>query len=247
MPYASVFDLQMYFLDLGARDAPPLLLIHGSGETGRSEWAPVLDGLAKHFRLIVSDCRGHGQTLDPRSEYTFKMLAADMAELLRVLNLAPALVVGHSNGGNVALVLCAGHPEVVRRAVIMAANAYVSDDLLKYASPWSARIGEAWSKQLAELHDAGRYPGYWRDLMDRTGYEIARAPNFTPARLGQIRVPILVVQGENDPLNAPAHHAEFLAENLGNARLWLAPKTGHYVHKERPGEWVECVSGFLQE
>src|SRR5436309_1079847 len=122
MPFVPVFDLQLYYEDLGSPDAPPLLLIHGSGGTGRNEWAPVRDGLTQNFRVILPDCRGHGQTLDPRDEYTFATLAADMAELLRVLNLAPAFVAGHSNGGNVALVLGAEHPEVVRRAVLMAAN-----------------------------------------------------------------------------------------------------------------------------
>lgn len=247
MSFARIFDLDLYYQDLGAPDKPTLLLIHGSGETGQSSWSHLFDPLSKHFRLIVPDCRGHGRTLDPRGEYKFKTLAADMAELLRVLNLAPAFVVGHSNGGNVALVLCAEHPEVVRHAVLMAANAYVSNDLLKYASPWSERISAKWGAELAELHDVGRYPGYWRDLMDRTGYEIAREPNYTPDDLKQMTMPILVVQGENDPVNAPSHHAEFLAEHLGNARMWLTPNTGHNVHKEHPEEWVERVTEFFSD
>ncbi len=246
MPYARVSDLQLFYHDLGNPAAPPLLLIHGSGATGETEWRPVLGGLGKHFRLIVPDCRGHGKTLDPRSEYSFELLANDLAELLRALKIAPAFVAGHSNGGNVALVLTAEHPQVVKKAVIMAANAYVSDDLRRYANGrWSERVSETWSKQLARLHDPLRYSGYWRGLIDRTGWEIARAPNYKPADLRRVKTPVLVVQGENDEVNAPAHHAEYMAQNLSSAELWLAPATGHSVHAEHPEEWVARVTKFF--
>lgn len=248
MPYARVLDLQLYYDDLGDPHAPPLLLIHGSGGTGRREWQPVLEGLGKHFRLIVPDVRGHGKTLDPRAAYTFKLLADDLAEFLRVLKIAPAFVAGHSNGGNIALVLALEHPAVVKKAVVMAANAYVSDDLLRYAEDkWSDRISEGWGKELAEQHDPLRYPGYWRELMDRTGWEIARAPNYTPEELARSRTPILVIQGADDGVNAPSHHAEHMAQHLGDAQLWLAPDTGHSVHEEHPEEWVERVTKFLLE
>jgi len=247
MPFTRVSDLQMFYNEYGSPDAPPLLLIHGSGGTGASEWKPVLDGLAKNFRVLAPDLRGHGKTLDPRNEYTFALLANDLAEFLCALKIAPAFVVGHSNGGNVALVLTAEHPTIVKQVVSMAGNAYVSPDLLRYANDkWSERISEAWGKELADLHDVGRYAGYWRELMDRTGYEIARAPNYSAADLGKIKTPAFVIQGENDEVNAPAHHAEFMATNLPNARLWLAPKTGHSVHEEHPEEWVKRVTKFLQ-
>lgn len=208
-----------------------------------------MEGLAKHFRVIAPDCRGHGKTLDPRREYSFKLLADDMFELLRALHLAPAFVAGHSNGGNVALVLTLEHPETVKKAVVMAGNAFVSEDLRRYANGrWSDRISSEWGKQLAQLHDPLRFPGYWRELIDRTGWEIARAPNYSAGELGKSKTPVLVIQGANDGVNAPAHHAEFMAENLGSGQLWLVPETGHSVHEEHPGEWVErATSFFLQE
>lgn len=246
MPFLRVSDLNLFYNEYGAPDAPPLLLIHGSGGTGASEWASVIDGLAQNFRVLAPDCRGHGKTLDPRNEYTFALLANDMAEFLRALQIAPAFVVGHSNGGNVALVLTVEHPDVVKKAVIMAGNAYVSDDLLRYGqSQWSDRISEKWGNELAELHDAPRYAGYWRDLMDRTGYEIARAPNYAAENLRRVTTPAFIIQGADDAVNAPSHHAEFMAEHLANAQLWLAPATGHSVHIEHPQEWVERVTEFF--
>lgn len=246
MPYAPVADMQMYYKDLGSRSGPVLLLIHGSGQTGESEWTPVLDGLKKNFRILLPDCRGHGKTLDPRAEYSFDLLAEDMALFLRMLKVAPAFVAGHSNGGNVALVLTVKHPQAVKKAVVMAANSYVSDDLMRYADGrWSDRIRKEWGKQLAGLHDPLRYKGYWRELMDRTGWEIAQAPNYTARALKKVKTPLLVIQGENDAVNAPSHHAEFIARHVPNAELWIAPGTGHSVHKEHSKEWVERVTKFF--
>lgn len=246
MHFVPVSDLQMFYNAYGASDAPPLLLIHGSGGTGAREWKSVVDGLAKNFRVIAPDCRGHGKTLDPRREYTFELLADDMAQLLRALKIAPAFVVGHSNGGNVTLVLTTEHPDLVKKAVIMAGNAYVSDDLKKYAnSKWSDRISPEWAAELADLHDRVRYRGYWRELMDRTGWEIARAPNYTTRELKKVKTPVLVIQGDKDEVNAPSHHAEFMAEHLGHAHLWLAKDTGHSVQVEHPQAWVERVTKFF--
>lgn len=246
MPYAPVADLKMFYNKYGSPDAPPLVLIHGSGGTGASEWKPVVPELAKNFYVIAPDLRGHGKTLDPRSAYSFELLADDMAEFLRVLKLAPAFIVGHSNGGNVALVLTIEHPTLVKKAVIMAGNAYVSGDLLRYSKgKWSDRISISWGKELSALHDKLRYEGYWRELMDRTGREIARAPNYTPAQLKKNKTPVLIIQGAEDQVNAPAHHAEFMAEHLTHSQLWLVPETGHSVHEEHPAEWVKRVTKFF--
>lgn len=203
-------------------------------------------GLAKNFRVLAPDLRGHGKTLDPRSAYSFELLSNDTADFMRALRLGPAFVAGHSNGGNVALVLTVEHPDVVKKSVVMAGNAYVSADLLRYAAGrWSERISISWGKQLAEKHDALRYAGYWRELMDRTGYEIARAPNYSRQDLQRVQTPVFVIQGANDDVNAPSHHAEFMADNIPNAQLWIAPNTGHSVHEEHPDEWVERVTKFL--
>lgn len=246
MPYRAVADMQMYYSEYGTSDSPPLVLIHGSGGTGATEWKPIVKGLAKKFHVLAPDSRGHGKTLDPRSEYSFELLANDTADFIRAMKIAPAFVVGHSNGGNIALVLTIEHPELVKKAVIMAGNAYVSADLEHYADEkWSKRISPTWGKQLAERHDPLRYAGYWRKLMDRTGYEIARAPNYGRKDLKKVKTPILVIQGSDDTVNAPSHHAEFMAENLGNAKLWVAPNTGHSVHEEHPDEWVERVTKFF--
>ena len=87
--------------------------------------------LSQRYHVIVPDCRGHGQSANPTHSYSFKELAADAAGLVRALGYTRAHIIGHSNGGNVALVTLVEYPEIVQTAVLQAANAYVSSDLIE--------------------------------------------------------------------------------------------------------------------
>ena len=57
---------------------------------------------------------------------------------------------------------------------------------------------------------------------------------------------ILHVLPQIDFVNAPDEHAQYIADHIPNAELWIPEKTGHSVHKEREGEWVEKVLDFLE-
>ena len=61
-----------------------------------------------------------------------------------------------------------------------------------------------------------------------------------------MRRPVLVIQGANDRVNAPGRHAQFIAENIPGAELWLPEGVAHNVHRERPDEWLTRVLDFYQ-
>ncbi len=200
--------------------------------------------------MIVPDCRGHGKSSNPGLSYSFKELAADAAALIRALGFKRAHVVGHSNGGNVALVVLMEHPEVVQTVVLQAANAYVSPDLVEKEPPLFdpdrvRRENPGWMNEMIALHSETHGTDYWRDLLLLTVHEIITEPNYTAEALARVRRPALVVQGEKDRVNAPARHAQFIAENIPFSELWLPPSTGHTVHAERLFEWVERVEDFF--
>src|SRR3990172_6977376 len=73
----------------------PVLLIHGSTQTGYSCWNKVAPLLAEDFFVIAPDCRGHGQSDNPDMSYSFREMAADMAALIQALGFARAHIVGH--------------------------------------------------------------------------------------------------------------------------------------------------------
>ena len=199
--------------------------------------------------MIVLDCRGHGRSTNPDGGYSFSGMAADIAGLVLGLGVERAHVVGHSNGGNVALMVALEHPEVVASCVIQAANAYVSPDLLDrepqlFDPNRITRDDPTWRDRMVRQH--GRWHGreYWRELVTQTLAEILAAPNYTPADLASARTPVLVVEGRQDPVNAPAGHGEFIAAHIPDAELWRPEDVGHIVHDERPTEWLERVEDF---
>lgn len=252
MPTIEINGAQIYYQTFGD-DRPgeaPILLIHGSTITGREDWSLVAPLLARHRKVIVPDCRGHGHSTNPNKSYSFIELAGDMAALVRALGYTKAHVIGHSNGGNVALVVLVEHPDVVQTAVVQAANAYVSPDLVEkepsiFDSERVQREAPDWMEGMIRLHGETHGPEYWRDLLRMTVDEIIKEPNYTPADLAQVQRPTLVVQGENDRVNAPARHAQFIARHIPYAELWIPAGVGHSVHLEVLCDWVQKIEGFL--
>jgi pimeloyl-ACP methyl ester carboxylesterase len=252
MPFCEIHSAQIYYELLG-EDHPgqaPILLIHGSTQTGNSCWGLAAQLLARSQRVIVYDCRGHGQSTNPHHSYGFKELASDAAGLVRALGYQKAHVIGHSNGGNVALVTVMEHPEVIQSAVIQAANAYVSRDLVDKEpaifDPQRVEIeNPGWRDEMIKLHGKTHGTDYWRELLRLTVQEIISEPNYSPASLALVDRPVLVIQGENDHVNAPAHHAQYIARNIPYAELWIPGQVGHNVHDDILFEWIERVLEFI--
>ncbi len=252
MPTIEVNGARLYYEISGvqAPSANPILLIHGSTVTGRADWGEIAPLLSLNYRVIVPDCRGHGRSTNPARSYSFREMAGDAAALVHALGYTRAHVIGHSNGGNVALVTLLEHPEVVQSCVLQAANAFVSPDLLArepavFDPERVAREAPAWLEQMIALHGPTHGAGYWRELLAMTLREILSEPNYAPESLAEVGRPVLVVQGEHDPVNAPAHHAQFIAGHIPQAELWVPSGAGHNVHKEQPTAWLARVLDFL--
>jgi pimeloyl-ACP methyl ester carboxylesterase len=98
---------------------PALLLLHGLGCDHRT-WAPVLARLSRHFTVIAPDLLGHGLSDKPRADYSVAGYANGMRDLLTVLGVERATVVGHSLGGGVAMQFAYQFPERTERLVLVA-------------------------------------------------------------------------------------------------------------------------------
>ncbi|HSO93035.1 MAG TPA: alpha/beta fold hydrolase, partial [Candidatus Dormibacteraeota bacterium] len=171
MPTIDVNGARLHYEVFGTQavSATPILLFHGATITGQADWGEFVPLLAQHFTVILPDCRGHGQSTNPNHSYSFREMADDAAALLRALGYDRAHIIGHSNGGNVALVILLEHPEVVQSCVIQAANAFVSPDLLVrepvvFDPERVAREAPAWREQMIALHGPTHGPEYWREL-----------------------------------------------------------------------------------
>ena len=251
MPYITINGAEIYYQEHGDSHQTPIVLIHGSTIDSHTDWDSVIPKLAEHYKVFAPDCRGHGRSNNPYKSYSFKELADDVAAFVRGMGFEKAHIIGHSNGGNVALESAVEHPEVTQTCISQAANAYVSRYLIErepilFDPDRVAREAPAWRDEMICLHEKVNGHGYWKDLLWLTMKEIISEPNYSPADLGQVDLPVLVIMGADDTVNATDEHAQYIAKHVPNAQLWIPEETGHNVHQEREDECVAKVLEFLQ-
>jgi pimeloyl-ACP methyl ester carboxylesterase len=252
MPYVEINRASIYYEAYGNdKPQPPIVLIHGSTIDSHTDWDSIAPELARRYKVFAPDCRGHGRSNNPNMSYSFKELADDLAVFVRAVGYERAHIIGHSNGGNVALVTLMEHPEIVQTCVVQAANAYVTRYLIErepkvFSPDRVARQAADWMDEMIRLHGEVNGVDYWRELLWLTMNEIISEPNYAPAELGHVDRPTLVIMGADDSVNAPDEHAQYIADNIPNAELWIPDKTGHNVHLERREEWIAKVLDFLE-
>lgn len=258
MPTIEINNAQIYYAVFGddpstslRTDQSPIVLIHGSTIDSHTDWDSVAPALAQHYKVFTPDCRGHGKSNNPNMSYSFKELADDVTAFVHAMGYEQAHIIGHSNGGNVAVVTLMEHPEVVQTCIPQAANAYITRYLVErepvyFDAKRIERDEPDWMNEMIALHGETNGKEYWRDLVWLTMKETMSEPNYSPAELSCVTRPVLAIMGANDTSNAADEHAQYIANNIPNAQMWIPENTGHNVHKEREQEWVEKVLEFLK-
>ena len=116
MPKAKVNDIQMYYEVKG--EGHPVIMICGMNQN-MEMWDPrLVEGLLKHFKLVLFDNRGAGRTDTSDKEYTISCLADDAAGLMNAIGISKAHILGLSMGGIIAQELAINHPEKVSKLVL---------------------------------------------------------------------------------------------------------------------------------
>lgn len=109
--------LRLHYADWGNPDAPPLLLVHGGRDHGRS-WDWVAEQLRGDWHIIAPDLRGHGDSdWAADGSYETMDMVYDIAQLVHQLDLAPVTIVAHSWGGNICTRFAGLYPDLVRKLV----------------------------------------------------------------------------------------------------------------------------------
>lgn len=189
--------------------------------------------------------------------------------LMDTLGLERAVLVGNSAGGTIAVLTALSHPERVEALILVDPAIYSTGGMPGWLSPilrtpQMRRIGpliarriQGWGIDFARSawHDPSRiteevWAGYLQPLKaenwDRGLWELTAAGHDLnlEARLGEIRVPVLVITGDDDRI-VPTADSVRLAGELPNATLVVAPECGHVPQEECPLAFLEAVTAFL--
>jgi pimeloyl-ACP methyl ester carboxylesterase len=134
----AVGDVSLFVRQLGldSHDSPPLLAVHGGPDWDHSYLLPGLDLVARHRQVIAFDLRGCGRSSSPRDagRYQPEYLVDDIAHLITALGYDRVDLLGFSTGGQVAQLVVASRPELLRRLILASTTAYA--DVTQYLDHW---------------------------------------------------------------------------------------------------------------
>ena len=261
MPRAPVNGIEVNYREKG--EGYPVFLLHGYTGNLRN-WALQVPVLSREYRMVSIDHRGHGDSDKPKlpDDYSLELMAEDAYGLLEHLSVEECYLVGHSMGGTIAQHLALAHPERVRALVLMDTWAEVPRGRGMEERARLLEIAEAQGMEAAfdeqlrlnpQADQLNAYPGFlevWRQQFLMTSREAyiycAYAIGSTPSwrdRLNQIRVPTLVVCGENDEPFLDA--ATQLHEGIRGSEMAIIPGAAHTPQIEKPAEFNHVLTGFL--
>ena len=233
--YVTANGVRFYYETYG--QGPPLLLLHGNGESIGS-FRHQIGAFAKDYRVIAVDSRDHGQSAATHGKLTYDLLADDMHVLLDSLRVPAAHIVGWSDGGNTGLSLAMRYPTRVKSLVTMGANLYADTTAVEASMLKESRQ----THLLASL--LGIAKKEFRRVRRLTAL-VLHYPNWKPTDLAVIRTPVLVLAGEKDIIKRP--HTLLIAQHIAGAQVQILPGLTHYAPQENPQLFNEAVLHFLQQ
>jgi pimeloyl-ACP methyl ester carboxylesterase len=225
----------------------PLLLLHGFTGSGQ-DWPHLfdVDALARRYRLIIPDARGHGRSTNPSGTFTHRQSARDVRALCDHLGVARCKAVGLSMGGNTLLHLATRHPDLLEAMVLIGAPSYFPAQARAIMRTFTleSRSEPEWAAMRARhAHGDDQIRALWRHT--REFADDHDDMNFTPSTLSTITARTLIVHGDRDPLY-PVEQAVELLRGIPNASLWVVPNGGHGpIFGDQAAPFVRTATAFL--
>jgi len=242
-----------------------LLLVHGFSQSHRAWFHQVSGSLAKRFRLVTFDLRGHGDSDKPDDAACYKEAARWAGEIQSVIQtsgLDRPILVAWSYGGRVALDYLSSHGDAgISGLVMVSATSTNTPNVLGPASetlrrmtspdPATAREGtlallRSCLARAASASEVEYMLKYNEQVPVSVRSHLAGRPALYEHTLRAVRVPTLVIHGMLDPINLP-EMAGYTAEMVPHARALTYEDAGHMPFWERPERFDEDVTSFVRK
>ncbi len=268
--YMKIGGLTIHYKDEGPRDAPVLLMVHGS-ESSMRTYDRETEILKKRYRIVRIDLPSYGLSDGPTDEAMAKLQPTDIPiGILEGLGIKKVTFIGVSSGGTMGMYLAARRPDLVERLILsntpsdpvdtshlVMPKAFLDavarakqtgfrdqdfwDQFLTYFAGDGARISEQTKKEYYDFYR--RYPE--KNLIGL----IARIGDGKEAtvEMAKVKVPTLLIWGTADPL-LPKSAADAIERYLKNAQISrvLMPDVGHYPPLEVPDRFAQIVAAYIE-
>jgi pimeloyl-ACP methyl ester carboxylesterase len=243
----------VHYLEAG--QGPVLILIHGLGGSA-SVWRDDIGLLATAYRVIALDLPGYGKSDKPKADYSVEYQAGVVKEFIEALGVDKVTLAGSSVGGWIAALAALDSPDKVSR-LILVDSAGLRTEVAKTEVPLNPATREEEKTLLLALFadkasvTEGLVNEQWDYRKDiRATVQAAteslktKAP-FLDNRLQDIKVPTLIIWGEQDKL-VPLEVAERFARGIRGSKLIVIESSGHLPQVEQPKAFTRAVKGFVK-
>jgi 3-oxoadipate enol-lactonase len=254
-------DIQMNYELSGKKGAPVVILSH-SLSSSLVMWNPQMDALNPYFQVLRFDTRGHGNSDAPSGAYTLDLLEEDVIKLMDVLGIDRAHFVGLSMGGMIGQGLALKHPHRLKSLVLCDTTAVFPPE----SQPiWDERVDKAHKKGMEALFEETMERWFTPTFLKQNspmvklireqilatpvaGYigcaEALRRLDYLD-RLREIKMPTLIMVGEDDP-GTPVSASEAMHKRILNSKLVILPSARHLSNVEQTEAFNAPLLKFLK-
>ena len=235
-----------------AGDGELVLFLHGI-RGNRRNWAGQIEFFSPHFKAAAWDARGYGDSDDYDGALQFEYFTGDVLRVAEHFKAEKLHLVGLSMGGRIARNVALRAPERVQSLVLISTNpgfdAMSPESVKRFVTERRSRTPQT----LATLLGSGASRAAYQELLDSVAriHEVsyqktleASVAQDRAAPIEKIRVPTLVIAGEEDTVYPPELAAE-MARRIPGAELLMLERTGHLANLEQPDKFNRAVFDFV--
>lgn len=224
-------NITLFYQEKGKKE--PFLLLHGNGEDN-SYFKHQIDYFSNRYRVIALDTRGHGKSPRGTKPFTIEQFSYDLYDFMVSLKISNAIILGFSDGANIAMKFAINYPDKVKALILNGGN--LNPKGVKRTIQIPIELGYKIARRFALKSSGAKKSAEMLGLM-------VNEPNIERTELSKITVPTLVICGRSDMIKES--HSKEIAENIPNAKLSII-KGNHFIANKRYLTFNKEVESFLQ-
>ena len=233
----------LYYKEMG--QGMPLIMLHGNGES-HEIFARLSELMSRYYRVILMDSRGHGSSLMKEEaaggDLTIPDMAADVVQVMEFLHVPRAVILGFSDGANVALETASCYPGRVSAVVAVSGNALPRG--MSAASLMEVKIKYALWRGLEKVP----LP---RGVRERTVKSrqllglMARWPRLDKEKLSCIQAPVLILTGRRDMIRP--RHSLWMGEQIPDSKVVFVKGADHFTLLKKEKAYGAHIMAWLRQ
>ncbi len=211
----------------------PMILLHGNGEN-HEYFSHQLEFFKNSYRVLAPDTRGHGKSPMGEGDFSLSKFADDLYDFMTEKNIKKAILLGFSDGANIALIFTLKFPSMVEKLILNGANLSPAGVKRRFQIP--IKIGYSAAKFFSRKSPEAKKSAELLGLM-------VNEPSIIPQQLKVINIPVLVIAGTKDMIKEK--HTRLIAQSIHNSKLVFLPGD-HFIANKNPDAFNKAVDDFLQ-